>query len=147
MVGKKAAVTSGSTTQLQTTRAPPAPPLKRSRPAALRPGDFRATRSGPCSSTNPAPPGEKKKRRPPHRALWGAPEEPLHALCRGARMGARRGREVLGSVCVGLICQDAGGSAGKAPPGSAPFCPRRFGANLHFPPPVPLSAWLRSARR
>lgn len=44
-------------------RAPPAPapPLWRSGPAAFRPGDFRATRPGPCSSTNRAPPGEKNK--------------------------------------------------------------------------------------
>lgn len=70
-----------------------------------------------------ARPREKKIKRPPHRALWGSPGESLCAPCRAARVGAGRGREALGSVGVGRICQDAGGSAGKAPPGPAPSAP------------------------
>lgn len=70
-----------------------------------------------------ARPREKKIKRPPHRALWGSPGESFYAPCRAARVGAGRGREALGSVGVGRICQDAGGSAGKAPPGPAPSAP------------------------
>lgn len=148
MVGQKAAVRNESTTEAEAMRAPPAPapPLWRSGPAAFRPGDFRATRPGPCSSTNRAPPGEKNKEAPAQGPLGLSGRVSLCSLpgCAGGRGEGARGAGFRG--CRTHL-PGRGRQRGKGASRPRPFCPCRFGANLHFPPLVSPSAWLRSARR
>lgn len=110
-----------------------APPLWHASPAAFRPGAFRATGPGPCSSTNPAPRREKKNTVPALTPPW-APRGSRQAPQQGWAGG--RGVSTPGARFPGVvscICQDAGANAGKAPPGPAPRGPSRFGANLQFP--------------
>lgn len=132
MVGKKAAVTSGSTTQLQTTRAPPAPPLKRSRPAAFRPGDFRATRSGPCSSTNPAPPGEKKKEAPAPGPL-GRSGRASPCSLPGCPDGREEGARGAGFRVCRTHLPGRGRQRGKGAAGLRPFLPPPLWREPSFP--------------
>lgn len=110
-----------------------APPLWHASPAAFRPGAFRATGPGPCSSTNPAPRREKKNTVPALTPPW-APRGSRQAPQQGWAGG--RGVSTPGARFPGVVsctCQDAGANAGKAPPGPAPRGPSRFGANLQFP--------------
>lgn len=123
-----------------------APPLWHASPAAFRPGAFRATGPGPCSSTNPAPRREKKKYGPRTNSSVGAPGEqtsPQQGWA-GGRGVSTPGARFPG--VVSCICQDAGANAGKAPPGPAPRGPSRFGANLQFLGARPATASMGPSR-
>ena len=155
MVGQKAAVRNESTTEAEAMRAPPAPPLWRSGPAAFRPGDFRATRPGPCSSTNRAPPGEKNKEAPAQGPLGLSGRVSLCSLpgCAGGRGEGARGagwlRGCSRSSCFASTSRRAAASYKIQGSGGSPHAAMAVGAVQVSTAPVekPLLLPLEEGRR